>query len=328
LRFSIFQDSLLGGRKVNQDRMGYSYTRDTLLMVVADGMGGHAQGEVAAQLSLTAMGHYFQSHVKTSIDDPSAFLDAGFRKAHRDILRYYNESQLPESPRTTLVAAVVQHGKVWWAHSGDSRFYLLRGNRAHSRTLDHSKVQTLVNLGLIEEGEQHRHPERNKVLNCLGSPIEPTVEIGGPENLLPGDVLMLCSDGVWSALGDIEVCTAFARTPVNVAVPRLVQMAIDREGDGADNTTALAMQWEGDDALDTQVSSGEMPDGAVTTTIGHEAADFNEAASDLSDDEIEQTIREIKAAIERSDPSPAKGGRHNELPVLANEVPTRVKVKP
>jgi PPM family protein phosphatase len=326
LRFSIFQDSLLGGRKVNQDRMGYSYTRDALLMVVADGMGGHAQGEVAAQLSLRAMGSYFQSQVKTSVDDPAAFMDAGFRKAHRDILRYYDESQLPESPRTTLVAAIVQHGKVWWAHSGDSRFYLLRANRTHARTMDHSKVQTLVNLGLIAEGEQHRHPERNKVLNCLGSPIEPTVEIGGPENLLPGDVLMLCSDGVWSALGDIEVCTAFARTPVNVAVPRLVQMAIEREGEGADNTTALAMQWEGDNLSDGQVSSGEMPDGAVTTTIGLEGVEFNEASGDLSDDEIEQTIREIKAAIERSDPGPGKGS-NSELPVLANEVP-RAKVKP
>jgi PPM family protein phosphatase len=327
LRFSIFQDSLLGGRKVNQDRMGYSYTRDTLLMVVADGMGGHAQGEVAAQLSLRALCSYFQSQVKTAVEDPAAFLDASFRRAHRDILRYYEESQLPESPRTTLVAALVQHGKVWWAHSGDSRFYMLRANRTHARTMDHSKVQTLVNLGLIAEGEQHRHPERNKVLNCLGSPIEPTVEIGGPENLLPGDVLMLCSDGVWSALGDIEVCTAFARTPVNVAVPRLVQMAIEREGDGADNTTALAMQWEGADGSELQVSSGEMPDGAVTTTIGLEGAEFNEASADLSDDEIEQTIREIKAAIERSDPASHKAGPANELPVLANEVP-RTKVKP
>jgi PPM family protein phosphatase len=319
LRFSIFQDSLLGGRNVNQDRMGYSYTRDALLMVVADGMGGHAQGEVAAQLSLSAMGSYFQSQVKSAVDDPSAFLDAAFRRAHREILRYYQECQLPESPRTTLVAAIVQHGKVWWAHSGDSRFYMLRANRTHTRTMDHSKVQTLVNLGLIAEGEQHRHPERNKVLNCLGSPIEPTVEIGGPENLLPGDVLMLCTDGVWSALGDIEVCTAFARTPVSVAVPRLVQMAIEREGEGADNTTALAMQWEGDSSIENQVSSADLPDGAMTTTIGAEGGDFHEASSDLSEDEIEQTIREIKAAIERSDQAPRQGASQ-DLPTLATEV--------
>ena len=321
MRFSIFQDSLLGGRSVNQDRMGYSYTRETLLMVVADGMGGHMQGEVAAQISLRAMGAHFQSQAKGPIADPAAFLDAAFRRAHRDILKYYNESRLPESPRTTLVAALVQHGRAWWAHSGDSRFYLLRGNRTLVRTMDHSKVQTLINLGLIQEGEQHRHPERNKVLNCLGSPIEPTVEIGGPETLLPGDVLMLCSDGVWSALGEIELCTAFARTPVNVAVPRLVQMAIEREGDGADNTTALAMQWEGEDPVESQVSSNEMPDGAVTTTIGPDDADAHETSADLSEDEIEQTIREIKAAIERSDPNAAHKGSPGEPPVLASEVP-------
>ena len=113
---------------------------------------------------------------------------------------------------------------------------------------------------------------------------------------------------------------AFARTPVNVAVPRLVQMAVERDGDGADNTTALAMQWEGEDPVDQQVSSSDLPDGAVTTTIGPDAGDSGEAASDLSDDEIEQTIREIKAAIERSDPHAAREAGAAEPPVLASEV--------
>jgi hypothetical protein len=87
------------------------------------------------------------------------------------------------------------------------------------------------------------------------------------------------------------------------------------------------MQWEGGEVADAQVSSRDLPDGAVTTTIGLEGADFSEASSDLSDDEIEQTIREIKAAIERSDPGPVRTRGYQDLPTLAMEV-ERAKVKP
>ena len=129
MRFSIFQDSVIGARQINQDRMGYAYTRECLLLIVADGMGGHLRGEVAAQLTLQAVGSLFQMRARPALADPAGFLDQALLAAHRDIIRYQKEQELPESPRTTVVAAVVQHGHVWWAHAGDSRLYWLRDGR-------------------------------------------------------------------------------------------------------------------------------------------------------------------------------------------------------
>jgi PPM family protein phosphatase len=88
MKFSLYQDSVIGGRSVNQDRMGYSYTRDSLILVLADGMGGHLKGEVAAQLALQAIGALFQMYAKPAIANPLNFLDEALRRAHREILRY------------------------------------------------------------------------------------------------------------------------------------------------------------------------------------------------------------------------------------------------
>ena len=295
MRFSIYQDSLVGARQTNQDRMGYCFTRDSLLMVVADGMGGHIRGEIAAQLTLQAIGVLFQRSARPALEDPAGFLDLALRRAHREILRYQQQKDLPESPRTTVVACVVQRGHAWWAHAGDSRLYWLRDGACIGRTEDHSKVQNLVRLGLIRPEDQESHPERNKVLNCLGSPYEPTVEISGAHELRAGDRMLLCSDGVWSAFPEADLCGMLSGGPVSTAVPALVRSAVRREGASADNATALALHWESDGI----VQSGDVPDGAITTTI---AVSFDDDAyeDELTDDDIERAIREIQQAIEKT----------------------------
>ena len=303
MRFSIYQDSLIGARASNQDRMGYCYTRDSLLMLVADGMGGHMRGEVAAHLSLQVAGATFQEDARPKLADPPVFLDRALRRAHREILRYQDMHGLPESPRTTIVACVVQNGRVWWAHAGDSRLYLIRDGRLLTRTRDHSKVQNLIDLGLIDERDSGTHPERNKVLNCLGSPFEPTIELGGDVALEPGDTLMLCSDGVWSALAEPDLVEQLSVESVLSGVPRLVQRAVGQAGPMADNATALAMTWEAEDAEGAGLSSQDVPDGAITTTIAVGLIDETSAGDALTEDEIERTIREIREAISR-------GGAH------------------
>lgn len=298
MRFAIYQDTATGARSVNQDRMGYCFTSDSLLMVVADGMGGHLRGEVAAQVTLQSVGSLFQAEARPRIIDPVKFLDNALRKAHRDILRYQAQNGLPEAPRTTVVAAVVQESKIWWAHAGDSRLYLVRGDQVIGRTRDHSKVQTLVALGLIQPGEEDQHPERNKVLNCLGSPFEPTVEINPPVRLQLGDRVLLCTDGVWSGFSEKALCASLTGQSVDAAIPDIIRLALASNGRMADNATAIGLLWDGDGP---PVSDGGEPllENAFTTTIVEEIPNA-EIDRDITEDEIERTIHEIRTAIERS----------------------------
>lgn len=298
MRFTIFQDSALGARTINQDRMGYCFTRESLLMIVADGMGGHQRGEVAAQITMQTVGAVFQRMAHPGIDDPVEFLDHALRSAHREILRYQQIHRMPEAPRTTVVACLVQQGQAWWAHAGDSRLYWMREGAVLARTRDHSKVENLVALGLLAPEHRERHPERNKVLNCLGSPFEPTVEIGRGVELRAGDALLLCSDGLWSALSDEIMCRAMSAAPATRAIPDLVRQAVALADRQADNVTALGLNWEGDERAGA-MSSALLPDGAVTTTIALGPLEEQELP-DITEDEIERTIREIRDAITRT----------------------------
>jgi PPM family protein phosphatase len=302
MRFSIFQHSVVGGRSINQDRMGYSFTKDAVLMVLADGMGGHARGEVAAEVAMRAIGQAFQVAAAPRVTEPAQFLDSALRAAHRAIFHYQISNHLSEAPRTTVVACIVQDGFAWWAHAGDSRLYLVRKGRVVVRTRDHSKVQSLVSLGLIKESEAEVHPERNKVLNCLGAPVEPTVELAGPVNLEARDAILLCSDGLWGELPEVDIVAGLTRSTVDLSVPALVERAVRNGGSTADNTTAVALVWGGKDtAQATDLPQFHVPEGTVTTTIIMAPLD-GEVADErpMEEDEIERTIAEIQSAIGRS----------------------------
>ncbi|MBA3478212.1 MAG: serine/threonine-protein phosphatase [Lautropia sp.] len=310
MRFTIFQDTDIGARASNQDRMGYCFSRESLLMIVADGMGGHLRGEVAAQLSMQTAAALFQQAAQPRLPDPAEFLEQAFRASHQELHRYREQHGLPECPRTTVVACIIQDNMAWWAHAGDSRLYLMRDGRLATRTRDHSKVESLLNLGLITQEETETHPERNKVLNCLGSPFEPSVEVHSEYPLRSGDVILLCSDGFWSGIDDSDMARELHEEPVMEVVPRLVRRAVEHNGATADNTTALALQWDNDisdinvDDIPTLSSLG-LPDGAVTTTIAIGVNPGPEAdTSDLTEDEIERTITEIQHAIQRSNREP------------------------
>jgi len=301
MRFSIFQDTDIGARSVNQDRMGYCFSRESLMMVVADGMGGHLRGEVAAQLTLQVCAGLFQRMATPRLADPAAFLNEALLSAHRELLRYQSLHQLHEAPRTTVVACIVQDGFAWWAHAGDSRLYWLRDGRVMARTRDHSKVQTLVALGLIDARSESTHPERNKVLNCLGSPREPTVELAARVALRPGDRVLLCTDGFWSGVAETDFTTVLSSLPLQQGVPALVRQAVTHSGPIADNATVVALQWEGAELVDDMptLSAIDLPEGAITTTIAFGRPDES-ASADLSDEDIDRQIADIQQAIRRS----------------------------
>jgi serine/threonine protein phosphatase PrpC len=306
MRFSVYQESRKGARRTNQDRMGYLYTRDSILMVVADGMGGHARGEVAAQMTLQTMASIFQRDAKPTLHDPARYLEECVLTAHRELHRYRAENNLPEAPRTTLVACVVQDGVAVWAHVGDSRLYLLRGGLIVARTLDHSRVHHLVSSGLIRPEDAKDHPERNRIFNCIGAYIAPTVEISRPTALRNGDTLLLCTDGLWGSLTDRQIGDAFSGSTVMRAVPELMDFALGKAGAEADNCTAIAMTWAGSESIDmippteAPVSTLLIPDGVVASTV--QSPRHGEPGSDeeLTDDQIEDAVAQIQRAIKRS----------------------------
>ena len=303
MQFSVYQHSHIGGRKVNQDRMGYCFTRDALLLVLADGMGGHQHGEIAATIAMQTLSMLFQMAAKPYIKKPERFLEDAMQQAHRDILAYMARHKLPESPRTTVVACLVQHNCAVWAHCGDSRLYWVRANRVLAQTRDHSHLEYLIAKGLASPAARASHPDRNKLYNCLGGGNAPRIELSRQAGLAPGDVLLLCSDGLWSMVPDAEIAQKLATRTVVQAVPELVSMAVAIGGPRADNTTALAISWQGADnaagAGPNVISTQMLPEDGVGSTIGNDDAASLDA-DPFDEDAIEKAIAEINQAIEKS----------------------------
>ncbi|MYM68473.1 SpoIIE family protein phosphatase [Pseudoduganella sp. FT55W] len=311
MQFSVYQESHIGGRKVNQDRMGYSFTRDALLLVLADGMGGHLRGEIAASVALQTISTMFQQQAQPYVKKPQRFLEDALQAAHLDIHAYRHAHQLSETPRTTIVACLIQHNTATWAHCGDSRLYWMRGGQILGRTRDHSHVENLIAKGLALPSERATHPDRNKLWNCLGADTPPRVEVAGGAGMLPGDLVLLCSDGLWSMLPDDEILRRLHAQTVVRAVPDMLQAALRAAGDASDNVTALAIMWQGSSVVDsmdplasTIISTEALPEDLHSTTIRDTApplaSDAPLEADAFDDDEIEKAIAEIRGAIEKS----------------------------
>ena len=300
MKFSVFQISRKGGREKNEDRMGYCYTRESGLFVLADGMGGHPDGEVAAQIAIQTVSALFQREAKPALADVPTFLTAALLAAHHQILRYTSDKSLGDSPRTTLVAAVVQDGRAQWIHCGDSRLYMVREGQKVTRTRDHSYLE-LRNASF--QGLENIN--RNVLFTCLGSPSKPVYDISDPVNLEQGDRLLLCSDGLWGALDDDRIAKELGRNTVSEAVPNLVEEALREAGSSSDNVTVVAMEWETPDqfASTMGISTDSISEDVFASTIQAglgDSSSFPDEIDDLDDEAIERSIAEINEAIRRT----------------------------
>ena len=299
MKFSVFQTSRKGGRKNNEDRMGYCYTKTSGLFLLADGMGGHPQGEVAAEMVLQAISALYQKEAKPEIEDPKAFFNMAIMAAHRDILRYAAEKQLMDTPRTTLVATLVQGGVAYWAHCGDSRLYFVRQGELMVRTRDHSYLEQHLDAHPGQELPERFN--RNVLYTCLGSPTKPVFDITGPVSLQQGDKILLCSDGLWGSLDDAEIVFQLGQQQVGSAVPDLVDRALIKAGASSDNVTVIAMEWETPDSFESTrgtISTDTIDDGVFASTV--QAGGTDSDVDDLDDAAIERSIAEINEAIRRS----------------------------
>lgn len=242
MKFSVFQVSRKGGRETNEDCMGYCYTSDAALLILADGMGGHPEGEVASRMALQVIAEHFQRQAVPQLADVAVFLERSLLAAHEQILLYARRKSMADSPRTTIVMAVVQNGCVMWTHCGDSRLYMVRNGRLLARTKDHSMVEQQASRGRPRDATALG--DRNVLFTCLGSAAKPIFNVFGPLPLQKGDRLMLCSDGMWSVVSQDDLLAALSRQPVDRAVPDLVEKALRQGGSTSDNVTCLAFEWE------------------------------------------------------------------------------------
>lgn len=303
MRFTIYQDSRQGGRNNNEDRTTYCYSRDALLMVVADGMGGHHHGEIAAQIAVQTLASAFQHEARPHLDDPFRFLQRGMTNAHHAILDYAARHRLPDSPRTTCVACIIQDNVAYWAHAGDSRLFLIRAGRVIAQTKDHSRIRLLLEEGLITEAQAERHPDRNKIYSCLGSPSAPEIDFSRKTPLEHGDIILLCSDGLWGVMPGEKIALVLPGSNLLQAAPLMMNQAEARGGLHGDNLSVVAVHWEDNyvEALSSAISTQTMPVDEVTTKL-EEFGRNPSYKSDLSDDEIEAAIEEIRAAIDKFNP--------------------------
>ena len=302
MRFTIFQESRKGAREVNQDRIAYTYSRETLLLVIADGMGGHLGGEIAAQIAVRLFIERFQQEAKPILRNPLKFMQETMLRAHAALGSYASQFSMLETPRTTCVAAIVQGDHAYWAHAGDSRLYLLRQGRLIGATKDHSKVQYLVDQGIISPADVVTHPDRNKIFSCLGGATEPVIDLSKRTPLSNGDILILCTDGLWSVYPHGEMSTMLTSTPILTTAPQIMREAERRAGAEGDNLSAIIVRWGPETLVDEpSTTTDTMELGQFQTQVESTVTltDRMGKGRDMTEDEIERAIAEIQSTIQK-----------------------------
>ncbi|MBF0423003.1 MAG: serine/threonine-protein phosphatase [Magnetococcales bacterium] len=240
-----------GGRETQQDRVdGLAIPElDAQLFVVADGMGGHQGGELASQAVIHTVKKRFQ---KLSWDeDEKEFLVGLCREAHQEINRIGRERRL--DPHSTGVFLFLKGHWAWWVHVGDCRLYHFRNGKLLRRTRDHSVAQHLLDLGRIKEEEMVNHPGQSRLLAGLGGEKNPE-PMPGSARVKPGDVFLLCSDGLWTTITMDEMIAALAQDSLTEAARSLVEVAVARGGKEGDNVSVVLVrvvesQWNSKDEL-------------------------------------------------------------------------------
>lgn len=283
MRYQYALTNRLGNRANNQDRCVVRHGNGTVLLVVADGMGGHARGELAAQAAVDVFSREFKKQ-RGLIADPQSFLTKTMEQAHEQVADVGMAQHPPVDPRTTCVACLVQENKAWWVHVGDSRLYLLRGTKIVTRTRDHAYVEELIQSGAISEAEAQSHPMRNSVTQCLGgATTSPDSSAGCAEHLQEGDCLLLCSDGLWAALPEQRLMMLCKDDDLNKALEELAEDAERTSYPHSDNISAVSLRWLGHSSQATE----EAP------------AQFELPPDEPEQDPLEAAIDEIERAIEQ-----------------------------
>jgi len=233
----------IGDRGEQQDRVGlfaHPTHKGMLLAVVADGMGGHTGGALAAEQVVQSARNAFAAGAATSNEGIQAMLAGGINDAHDAIRLAALTSN--QDPHSTACLLVLQAGRADWAHCGDSRVYHFRDGAKLSCTYDHSHVMNLVKMGYLTPAQAEVHPQKNLLISCLGDEKAPQIDFGSTAPLADGDCFLLCSDGLWAYFGDEELGRVLREFPVRRAAEILIDSARERAKGRGDNCSLAVVR--------------------------------------------------------------------------------------
>lgn len=220
-------------RENNEDSYGYWESEDDRiferlgrLVIVADGMGGCEGGQFASRIAVDTVQEVYSA---ASGDEPQQILLEAFEQAHRRVQRKARESRALRGMGTTLTSFAVVENRMYFAHVGDSRIYRLRAGKLEVLTHDHSLVSRLVENGVIRADEAESHPQRHVLIAAIG--VAEEVQPDRPAQPLPvekSDVLLACTDGLWTQVNEEEIARELAANTALDACRSLVGLAKDR----------------------------------------------------------------------------------------------------
>ena len=231
MKYSIAQQSNQGGRDYNEDRTAIFERKDAILLVLADGLGGHAGGDVASQALVDALGASFSNASMKQLEKADNFLSLSINYAHHMIhRRALSQGFDVESPKTTCVVCLIYQGVAQWAHSGDSRLYFIRKRDILEETVDH--ISNKVNAS-----------GNSPINQCVGGLEVPKPNISEPHYLQDRDVFVLASDGAWACFKPDDLKDYVDPEHPTLGLDNLLQELENRNKTPSDNLSMVILYW-------------------------------------------------------------------------------------
>lgn len=236
----------IGGRDNQEDALAYAVQNAQAgCWVIADGVGGRGAGEIASQLAVDSILTGFRNTPACTENNLRRLLES----AHQAVFTARRPNTAGADMATTAAVLITAKNRAIWGHVGDSRLYHFRDGRLMHRTADQSLLNMLVACGALPEADINHHPQRNLILHALGQDDTPAFCLHGPVSMQAGDGFLLCTDGVWELVNDIELLECWQNSrSANHWLAGLQQLLEPRAaeqnstGKPADNYSAIAVK--------------------------------------------------------------------------------------